>query len=91
MWSKNKARPTAAEARHIERIKAMPCGVCGHPAPSVAHEPEQGLWFAAIPLCEDCHVGEHNGWHRRKAIWNVLKLDEMKVLAATVEKLMEQR
>lgn len=28
MQSKNKARPTAAESRHIERIKGMGCGCC---------------------------------------------------------------
>lgn len=91
MWSPNKKAPTAAEKRHIERIKEMPCGVCGAAGPSDAHEPEQGLWFAAIPLCKDCHQGGLNGWHGRRAIWNVLKLDEMKVLAATVQKLMEGR
>jgi hypothetical protein len=54
---------------------------------SDAHEPVQGLWFASIPLCKDCHQGEHNGWHGRRAIWNVLKLDELSVLADTVRKL----
>ena len=87
MNSKNKKAPTADESRHIERIKNMPCVICQASPPSDCHEPEQGLWFASIPLCRDCHTGSHNGIHGRKAIWNVFKMDEMRALAATVRAL----
>lgn len=88
MQSKNKKAPTAAERVHIARIKEMPCAVCNHSGPSECHEPEQGLWFASIPLCADCHRGSFNGIHGQKRMWAVMKLDELKALAATVEKLM---
>lgn len=84
MKSKNKPAPTAAERRHIERIKAMPCGVCGTFAPSEAHELRQGQWFTSLPLCPDCHRGGHNGIHGEKRIWDVLKLDELAVLNKTI-------
>jgi hypothetical protein len=32
--SRNKPAPTAAERRHIERIKAMKCVLCDAPGPS---------------------------------------------------------
>ena len=87
MHSKNKARPTAAERRHIERIKALPCGVCGTEGPSEAHEIRQGEWYTSLPLCADCHRGALNGWHGQKRIWNVLKLDELSVLNRTIAEL----
>jgi hypothetical protein len=89
MWSKNKKPPTASEKRHIERIKEMDCVVCGAHGPSDCHELEQGLWFASIPLCKDCHQGSLNGIHGQKRIWNVKKLDELSALALTVEKLLD--
>jgi len=84
MQSRNKRAPTAAERRHIERIKAMPCGVCATPGPSEAHELRQGQWFTALPLCPDCHRGGHNGIHGQKRIWHALKLDELAVLNQTI-------
>lgn len=87
MWSKNKPAMTALERSHVERIKAMPCAVCSAPPPSEAHEPEQGLWFLSIPLCDDCHRGDHNGLHGRKAIWSVKKITEQSALNSTLAKL----
>lgn len=87
MQSKNKKDPTAAEKRHIERVKALPCSVCGVSGPSDCHEPQQGLWYASIALCRDCHMGSNNGWHGRKAIWRVMKMDELDALAKTIERL----
>jgi hypothetical protein len=95
MWSKNKDRPTAAEQRHIDRIKAMRCIVCDKPGterePTEAHEIEQGQWFTSVPLCADCHRGSHNGIHGEKRLWNVLKLSELGALNLTVKRLMEAR
>ncbi|MBN9410846.1 MAG: hypothetical protein J0H69_17005 [Burkholderiales bacterium] len=84
MHSKNKAKPTTAERAHIERIKGMPCGVCGAGGPSEAHELRQGEWFTSVPLCPDCHRGAHNGIHGQKRIWDVMRLDELAVLNNTV-------
>lgn len=87
MQSKNKAAPTKAERQHIERIKEMACGVCNASGPSECHELKQGQWFSAIPLCADCHRGPFNGIHGQARMWAVMKLDELDVLAATVQKL----
>lgn len=87
MNSKNKKAPTVAEKLHIERIKSMPCIVCGASGPSDCHEIKQGQWFSSFPLCRDCHLGSHNGIHGRKAIWKVKKMDELDALAKTVEAL----
>lgn len=89
MQSKNKAAPTKAERQHIERIKSMPCGVCGQPGPSECHEINQGQWFTSMPLCADCHRGGFNGIHGQRRIWAALRLDELKVLNQTIGQLME--
>lgn len=78
---------TAAERRHVTRIKSMPCGVCLAAGPSEAHEIEQGQWFTSLPLCPDCHRGGHNGIHGQKRMWSVLKKTELSVLNETIEKL----
>ena len=91
MQSKNKPAQTAAERRHVARVKLQPCGVCGEgggeSSPSEAHELEQGQWFTSIPLCQDCHRGPHNGIHGEKRMWNVFKATELSVLNETIAKL----
>jgi hypothetical protein len=79
---------TAAERRHVTRIKEMDCIVCGHAGPSEAHEPEQGLWHCAIPLCPDCHRGSKNGWHGRRDMWRLKGLDELGALNLTIGRLL---
>jgi hypothetical protein len=91
MRTKNAYTINAREREHMARIKALPCSCCGAAGPSHAHHIEQGLHFATIPLCDDCHVGSHNGIHGRRAIWNALKLTELGALAATVEQLTKER
>ena len=86
MQSKNKPRPTQAEAEHIERVKSQPCVICDAPGPSDCHEPEQGLWFVSIALCRDCHLGSRNGWHGQRIMWKVKKMDELKAIAETIER-----
>jgi len=81
-------KPNAAERRHLAKIKSMPCAVCEEPAPSEAHHISQATAYLCIPLCPDCHRGSINGIHGQRRIWNVKKLDEVKALAMTVEKLM---
>lgn len=91
MWSKNKAKPTSDESRHIEDVKALPCSVCDAPGPSEAHEPIQGQWWISIALCPDCHRGSLNGLHGQKTMWRIKKLDEWTALAITTRRLMTGR
>ena len=84
MWSKNKKAMTVAERAHVDRVKELPCSVCGAPGPSEAHEPVQGLWFVSIALCVDCHRGSENGWHGRKTMWRIMKMDELGALNITL-------
>lgn len=89
MWSRNKPKPDSQEAAHIERIKAMPCVICGEfkDAASEAHEIEQGQWFTSIPLCADCHRGSLNGIHGQRVMWKVMKQTELGALNETIRRL----
>ncbi len=87
MQSKNKPGMRKAEREHVERIKALSCGVCGAHGPSEAHELKQGHWYTSIPLCADCHRGSFNGIHGQQRIWRAMKLDEAEVLNQTIERL----
>lgn len=89
MHSPNKKAMTKAERAHVARVKELPCSVCDAPGPSEAHEPEQGLWFISIALCADCHRGSENGWHGRKTLWRVMKMNELDALNVTLRRLME--
>ncbi len=84
MRSKNKPAPTAAEKRHIERVAAQDCVVCGAPGPSEVHEPQQGAWWASIALCPACHRGS-DGWHGTRKRWTLRKMDEIKAINKTVQ------
>lgn len=80
-------RPSSRERRHLARVKEMDCGVCGQAGPSDAHHVRQHYQYLCIPLCRDCHDGSHNGIHKKKSIWNALKLDELIVLNETLRQL----
>ena len=82
MRSKNKPAQTKAEAAHTARLAEMPCVVCDTPGPSEVHEPEQGLWFASMPLCPACHRGPE-GWHGTRLRWTLRKMDELKAIDQT--------
>lgn len=86
MQSKNKLKPTAAERAHIERIASMDCVVCGATGPSEVHEPEQGLWFASMPLCSACHRGPE-GWHGTRLRWKLRKVSELSAINQTIKEL----
>jgi hypothetical protein len=90
MQSKNKPRPTVAEARRIERVAELDCAVCDEPGPSEVHEPEQGLWFASIPLCPACHRGS-DGWHGTRKRWTLRRINELQAIDKTNRMLEEQR
>lgn len=84
MRSKNKPAPTVAERRHIERVAALPCVVCGAPGPSEVHEIAQGKWWLSCALCPDCHRGGFNGLHGQRRIWSVKKMSELDALSETI-------
>lgn len=87
MRSKNKPAPTVLEKHHIETLAEMDCVVCDAPGPSEVHEPEQGLWFASMPLCPACHRGS-DGWHGTRRRWTLRKMDELKAINKTISKVM---
>lgn len=91
MQSKNKRPMTAAERRHVERVKLLPCSVCGagggESSMSEAHEIEQGKWFLAVALCAECHRGAVLGLHGQRRAWAVRKMSELDALAVTIEAL----
>lgn len=84
MWSPNKRRPSADEARYLAAVKHLPCSVCDAPGPSELHEPRQGSWWLVVALCPDCHRGSHNGIGR--GIWRVKKMDQWDALAVTIRR-----
>ena len=73
---------TRQEASYVERVAALPCVVCGTDGKTEVHEPEQGLWFASIPLCTDCHRGS-DGWHGTRLRWSLRKMTELKAINET--------
>jgi hypothetical protein len=83
---------TKAEHAHIERIKSLPCGVCGEGHISDAHHILEGgrrvSHFATIPLCKSCHQDNRNGIHGQGIMWRVMKKSELLVLAETIEALL---
>lgn len=78
----------AKERAHLGRVKELPCSVCDAPGPSEAHHTKQGNQYSCIALCPDCHTGSHNGWHGRRHMWSVMKMDENDALNVTVQRLM---
>lgn len=86
MQTKNKASMTAAERRHVSVIREMSCVICDSLPPAEAHEPEQGMWFIAIPLCDECHRGKH-GWHGDRLRWKLRKMTELKAINETLRRL----
>lgn len=90
MRTKNAAAISRLEGRYLGWVKRQPCVVCGlgggDGAPSEAHHIRQGLHFACVPLCEDCHRGSFNGIHGQARMWRVRKMDEMTALAETIRR-----
>lgn len=88
-----KCAATAAEKRHMGRVAALPCGVCGAPGPSIVHHMRSGFGAAqrapnalTMPLCWEHHAG-NTGIHGDRSAWLVRKLTEYDVLADTIMKL----
>ncbi len=88
---------TAAEKRHKARVAKLPCMlgyVLGeaHGPVQVHHIREgQGLSqrasdFLTIPLCRECHQGDL-GVHGDRTLMRIAKVDELDLLAITIEHL----
>ena len=83
-----------ATIRHMGRVAELPCAICGARPVEVHHVREgQGAAQRAhdcltIPLCVEHHRGA-SGVHGlgRKGFYTRYKLDELDLLAATLEKL----
>lgn len=86
MKSKNARSFTAAERKHLERVKSVACSICDAPPPSAAHHIKQGQHFTAVALCWSCHQGRA-GWHGTKALWRIAKMDEIDALNVTLARL----
>ena len=86
MRTKNARSFTRAERTHLGRVKELPCSLCDKDGPSSAHHISQGLHFATIALCFECHQGRL-GWHGDKTLWRVRKMDELAALNITLGRL----
>jgi hypothetical protein len=86
MHARNKPSQTAKERSHADRVAQLPCAVCDVHHDIEVHEPEQGLWFIAIPLCYECHRGTH-GWHGDRLRWTLHKMSELKAINQTQRQL----
>lgn len=80
---------TAAERRHLQRVKSLPCSVCNAPPPSSAHHVRQHSQYICVALCHDCHQGAFNGIHGQRRMWAVKKMDELDALNVTIRRLIE--
>lgn len=85
-------RATASERAHMGKVASLPCACCGADGVHVHHIREgQGMSqrasnFLTIPLCPECHTGP-NGIHGNKSYLRIRKLDELDMLATTIEAL----
>ena len=89
MHSKNKPAQTKAEREWVAILAQLPCVVCDAAGPSEVHEPEQGLWFSAMPLCPDCHRHPIRGWHGARQGWSARKMTELKAINKGVKMALE--
>jgi len=87
--SKNHASITAFERDHLQRVKSLPCSVCGAEGPSDAHHTEQQNHFTTVALCRDCHQGSLNGYHGQRRMWNVKHMNENDALNVTIRNLLK--
>ena len=68
---------------HMKRVKGLPCICCGAPGPSCAHhvtgdgKPRDDM--RVLPLCYDCHQGQH-GYHNAKAAWVAMHGPDLEML-----------
>ena len=84
---------TASEKRHLDRVAALPCALCGAQPVEVHHILEgrvkgrkSGHW-TTIPTCPDCHRGSKNGIHGQQNMLRIMKKTELELLAETLEQI----
>lgn len=81
-----------AEARHMDRVAQLDCVLCGARPVEVHHLREgQGMAqrassFLTVALCPDCHRGP-SGLHGDKSLLRIQKVEELDLLARTIEAL----
>ena len=92
MTTKSKPATPAKEKRYLDRVAQLDCVVCGAHGVHVHHAREgEGMgqraqnWLA-IAVCPPCHVGPR-GIHGDRSVLRQEKLDEMDLLARTIERL----
>ena len=78
----------AAERKHLQRVKSLPCSVCNAPPPSAAHHINQGQQYTTVALCYDCHQGSLMGWHGQRRAWAIRKMNELDALNVTIQRLL---
>jgi hypothetical protein len=83
---------TKSEKKYMNRVAELPCVLCGEHGVQVHHVREgQGMaqrsqnWLT-VALCPECHTGS-TGFHGNRNRLRLAKLDEMDLLALTIEKL----
>jgi hypothetical protein len=88
---------TRAERLHLARVAQLGCCVCrmlGHgPTPAQVHHIREGQGMSqrasnwlTIPLCPEHHTGAQ-GIHGDRTFMRILKVDELDLLADTLEAL----
>lgn len=92
MTTKSKPATPAKEKRYLDRVAQLDCVVCGAHGVHIHHAREgEGMaqrapnWLA-IALCPPCHTGPR-GIHGDRSVLRQEKLDELDLLARTIERL----
>ena len=86
-----------SEASYLARIAELPCVLCEllgretvgvhiHHLRENAGIGRRSAHWLCMPLCPTCHVGKH-GVHGDRQLLRQAKVDEVDLLAATIERL----
>lgn len=83
---------TKFEQLYMDMVAQLPCSVCGD-KPVELHHPREGQGTATrsdhwlvVPLCTTCHRSSV-GFHGNRNMMKIYKMEEMDMLAYTIEKL----
>lgn len=84
---------TNSAKRHLAKVAALPCCLCGAHGVQVHHIKEgktfgkrEKLHFCTIPVCESCHTGP-KGIHGDETMLRIVKKSETELLAETLERI----
>ena len=85
---------SAAGRRHMGRVKALDCVVCGRAGPSDAHHCFHGRYgsrkssdFEVIPLCRWCHHDGPDSIHQNKNGWREVNGNDFDYLPVVADML----